>query len=124
MPYLAVPPPPGFTPDQQQKIVEALRGKIRPFCSACGLANTYQLLTEGIIYMPVTQPVVNTGGVLYDRSPSPQMYQAPLSYQGRGFPCIALICQNCGQVQFHSVLQLGLGALLGVSPSAPVYGGL
>jgi hypothetical protein len=118
MSYIPVPPPPGFTPDQQQKIIEALSGKLRP-CSSCGKMRSYQLFTEGMVYMPVTPPLGYSGsfGRLNYGSSLPM-------YQGRGLPCIAIICQNCGHLQFHSVIQLGLGAVLGVLPDAPTFGGL
>ncbi len=35
----------------------------------------------------------------------------------RTLPCIALMCSNCGHLQFYSVLQLGLGVALGVVAS-------
>jgi hypothetical protein len=128
MNYMAVPPP-GFTQEQQRRIIEVLGQKLR-HCSGCGKLQTLQLVTDGIIYMPVTQPL--TYPDTYIRSypdSSAGSYAlpafAPPTFQGRNLPCIALLCSNCGHLQFHSVLQLGLGAVLGVlPPTAPLYGGL
>lgn len=111
MSYIPVSSPQGFTPDQQKKIIEVLNQKIT-VCPACRRLKTYQLVTDGIIYMPVAQPA--TYQIPYV---TPQ-YQV----QGRGLPCIALICQNCGNLQFHSVIQLGLGEILGTVVPSP-YGG-
>src|ERR1700735_3371807 len=100
----------GFTAEQQRQIIEALNRKIRG-CSACGLNSTWRLVTEGIINMPVSPPLP---------------FQAfPPTYYGtfpsQGLPCVGLICTNCGHFQFHSVIQLGLGHVLGVLPTTPLY---
>jgi hypothetical protein len=119
MGYAPIPSSPGFSLQQQQAIIDALKGKLH-FCPACHYnAQALQLVTDGIIYMPVTQSYSYpaASGKLYN-------LQTPPAYQGRGLPCIALICSNCGNLQFHSVIQLGLGSLLGLLPNQPVYGGL
>lgn len=100
----------GFTVEQQQKIVEALNTKLRN-CSACGMQKTYQLVTEGLINLSVTSPIWYPSNAMY--------YQAPI-YPNRGLPCVAVMCTNCGHLQLHSVFQLGLGAVLGLVPSAPL----
>ena len=104
-------PAAGFTLEQQQKIVQALSGKLRA-CPACGKVRTWQLITDGVVNMPV-------GSVPYTNPYTPvQTYPnayAQMFSQPRSIPCIVLVCTNCGNLQFHHVLTLGLGPVLGIT---------
>jgi len=90
-----------FTPEQNKGILDALNQKVLP-CSACGQSKTWQLVHEG----PVMVPLANSAA-------------SPLTSLGTGpvLPCVAVICSNCGNTQFHHILKLGLGPLLGISPT-------
>jgi hypothetical protein len=101
----------GFTEDQQRQILAALNNKKIRGCSACGLTRTWELITEGIINLPVGSAGLPGGSYQY--------YAAPI-YPNRGMPCIGLMCKNCGHLQLHSVFQLGLGTVLGLLPS-PIF---
>jgi hypothetical protein len=102
----------GFTADQQRKILEVLNGKkIRP-CAACGLKQTWQLVNDGVVNLPVNRPHLSGADV--------QAYVTPM-FSNRGLPCIALMCLNCGNVQLHSVFQLGLGPVLGLILEPPPW---
>src|SRR4051794_16290317 len=97
---------PGFTSEQTQKIIEALNQKLKGFCPGCSKHRTFQLMTDGIVYMPVTQPPLGGLATLY-----PTNYQLYPGLPNRNLPCVALICTNCGFLQFHSAVQLGLSAV-------------
>lgn len=105
----------GFTPEQQQKIIAALGQKLRG-CPACGKVGTWQLMTEGLVNIPIGNP----GQYAYPASGG-AFYGGPFS-TNKAIPCIALTCANCGNLQFHSVLQLGLGPLFGFVASLTTFG--
>jgi hypothetical protein len=111
----------GFTPEQQKRIIDTLTPKLRA-CAACGKNGTWQLMTEGVVQMPIAPNVGAMQSAFYSQ-PSGYgegLYGLAPYNSPRTLPCIVLTCGNCGHLQFYSVLQLGLGAVLGVV--APLLG--
>jgi hypothetical protein len=115
---------PGFTAEQTQKIIEALNKKLKGFCPGCSLARTFQLVTDGIVYMPVHAPpaILGIAATLYSNTPTtyPSAY---LGFPKGNLPCVALVCTNCGFLQFHNLVALGLGGLIGM-PMVSGVGGI
>jgi hypothetical protein len=106
---------PAFTLEQQRQIIEALNRKLRS-CSACGMAGTWRLVTDGVISVPVTASLGFPGGY---PAASGMYYAAPI-YPNSSLPCVGVTCSNCGHLQLHSAIQLGLGYLVGVIPTVPL----
>lgn len=83
-----------FTSEVANKIGEAIKSRGAP--RTCVLCGTNQwTLADGFYYFTTQEDFSNfvLGG-------------------GRGLPCAALICNNCGNTHFINLIQLGLQDLL------------
>ena len=83
-----------FTKEEKAQILSALTtkmGEIKP-CPLCG-DNNWQL-QDGLVRLVV------------------QEKKTRLSLGGRNFPCIALICSNCGNTHLVNLISLGLRELI------------
>jgi len=94
-----------FTEEQQRQILARIRERISVpgggfrTCPICGHAN-WSLQTYGLVYL-----VMQSGaGVLELGGPS--------------LPSIALICTTCGDTQLLNAFVLGVGEILGLTPTS------
>jgi hypothetical protein len=87
-----------FTPEAQAKVLAALNQRGAPHnCPLCHQSNRWAFADA--FYFMVAQ----------DGLPN-------VSLGGRGMPCAALVCSNCGNTQFINLLVLGLADLVGMTP--------
>src|SRR3972149_4626219 len=82
-----------FTPKEQQRILSVIRSRVPALhgCAVCGHPNW--TLADGIVAFAIQE----TPGVF--------------TIGGRTLPCVAIICNNCGNTHFLNVLVLGIGDL-------------
>lgn len=90
-----------FTPEQKEKISAAFAAKDLKPCPMCGMLKTWTV-GDGLAMVPIH---VKAGQRFM---PTRQMY-----------PCIPLICLNCGNTAFHNAYYLGLEEVLGLVPADP-----
>jgi hypothetical protein len=93
-----------FTPEQLQKIKEALEPKLVLACPSCG--NRNWSLPHGFVMFPIHQSAT-----------------ADMVIGGQNYPTIPITCNVCGNMLFFNVFMLGLADALGVKhteqPEAP-----
>ena len=85
-----------FTPEQQAKIIAAIDAKAGvKLCPGCGTRGWR--LGPGLAILQISAP------------------GAPLVL-GAGYPCVVLLCRNCGNTQLYNVYALGVADIVGVGP--------
>ncbi len=84
-----------FTDEVIDRVIGVINAKTHnqeSKCSVCGQEEW--TLSDGLVYFPLQENI---------RS---------VSWEGRGMPCVAMICSTCGNTQFLNAITLGLGDLL------------
>ena len=92
----------GFTPEQMSAIIKRLTEMASDVCPKC--RKNRMLVLPGITLLPITSThnlvFANPSGII---------------------PCIAVMCADCGSMQFFNVHVLGLARELGVpAPETPI----
>ena len=77
-----------MTAEEQQKVLEALRSRVRGACPNCG-ARSWSL---GTVSMP---PEIGLSG-------------GGVRIGGAGVPLVSVVCNDCSLVQFFAAVPLGL----------------
>lgn len=87
--------------DQRERVVAAIQQKAPRLqaCAVCGTVSGY-MLEDGVVFFTVQDTF------------------ARLQLGGRGLPCVALTCKNCGNTVFLNVAVLGLRDLFGLPGGA------
>jgi hypothetical protein len=88
-----------FTPEQDTVIKQVLAERLSGFCPTC--RNRNWSVAQDLVAFQLL-PNVNYPG---------------LGFPAQQLPCIATICNICGNTQFHNVFVLGLGQLFGLTPN-------
>lgn len=100
----------GFTQDQIDKILEAVRYRTSRrtiVCSVCD--NTEWTLASGFVFLPITttETVSVIGSTVIPPDVETVVAESPAT-----MPCIALVCNKCGHVLLLNVFFLKLEELL------------
>jgi len=83
-----------FTEDQRRRITEALKARtVATACPVC-LQHSPRTLVDGFVFLSLT----------------PVSGQIPIA-GAASLPCVALVCQNCGNTDLLNALVLGLSDL-------------
>lgn len=77
-----------MTDEEKQKVLEALRSRVRGACTNCG-ARSWSL---GNVSMPPEISLADSG----------------LHLGGNGVPMVSVVCTGCGLMQFFAGVPLGL----------------
>ena len=90
-----------FTERQQAKVMEAIREKLPHFgaCNACHKGGW--TLMDGFVHLQLSDDVLQV----------PQPGASAL-------PCVALLCNNCGNTMLFNIIMLGIGDVFGVAEAA------
>lgn len=92
-----------FTDQQQQVVLRAVQAKIGQgrvaACTVCGQAN-WGIQNQGLVLLTM-QPSGQTGVVL----------------GGPALPCVALVCNTCGNTALLNAFVLGVADAFGLKPA-------
>lgn len=114
-----------FTPQQQQQVIAVLDAKVRGPCPYCGVRNR-QLQPDLVLFQAQELVAISIPVPHYQSIPTFFGYAPPnssIQLMPRGvYPCIAVICLNCGRMEFYNVHVLGVGQILGVPAAGEPIG--
>lgn len=83
-----------FTHDQKDRVISAVSAKA-PTLGACPVcAHPEWTLADGFIFLAIQEP------------------SGPVVLGGPSMPCVALVCNNCGNTVLLNVMTLGLRDML------------
>ena len=86
-----------LTQEQVNIVTNTLLAKGVASCPACHRSRTWSVVND--LVMLHVQPPQTFGSIIVG---------------GPVLPCVAIVCSNCGNTQFHNVFALGLANVLGV----------
>ncbi len=90
-----------FTPEQKAGIAQALTAKQLNPCQACGKVGTWTIGDALVLF-----PFYYWSGISFGAT-------------GQSYPCVPVLCSNCGNTMFHNAFTLGVAGLLGLT-CAPI----
>lgn len=85
-----------FNSEQKERIAAVFAEKQLNPCPSCGKTHTWNI-GEGLVMFPFVTS--NPAGFVQS---------------GTSYPCIPIVCSNCGNTMFHNAFTLGLAEFLGL----------
>jgi hypothetical protein len=86
-----------LTQEQKQRISEALAAKHLSPCQACRVVGTWAVGDALVLF-----PLHYWSGISFGTT-------------GQSYPCVPVLCSNCGNMMFHNAFTLGVAGLLGLT---------